>query len=145
MEQDNSHIILTEPIQWAKNQAGCECPPDSPIISLFFSERTQLLFATYMGGQTYVGRLKEDYCEVNSYFLVSSSEQLEDKQKENFVKNGTALTNFRETSDGLKGANGKQEFYILAMSRVIGQLQAVPMVLKISDSTVQIQMLRTFT
>lgn len=62
MEGDNSHIILTEVLEWKSSKADAEKPPNSPIINIFYSENTNMVFATFLGGQTFVGKLSADYC-----------------------------------------------------------------------------------
>lgn len=69
MEQDNSHIVLIEPLIWQDIQ-GVEAPPSAPIMCTFFSDKAKLLFVTYMGGQTYIGKLSQDLCKVETHFCL---------------------------------------------------------------------------
>jgi len=108
----------------------------------YFSERAKLFFVTFMGGQTYIGKLSADMCRVDSYFCLELQKQAKDPlTKSQVEKNGGVLVNFLEAGEPVKNKDGIPEFAFIAMAKLHGQNQASPIALRITDSQVQIQLL----
>lgn len=129
---DNSHIILTETLQW-KNVPGQSLPAESPVLSMHYSDKSKLLFVTKMGDHTYIGRLSEDFCEVMEYFDIEPTANIKDsKQLTDYQKNGSTLINFTDLPQDPESGN----FQILALNKKLNAPQSVPVVLQIKESEV---------
>jgi len=48
------------------------------VMCTYFSERAKLFFVTFMGGQTYIGKLSADMCRVDSSFCLELQKQAKD-------------------------------------------------------------------